>query len=639
MSFTVTARVVGGLAIIVLIGVMAKLITYQSLLAVESKVHRLAKVEAPLSAAAYEMEINSNGLGLAVLKYLNTRNPEYREWVDRDVADFAKFHATYAKLVKSVEERQLAAEIISLHRKYTKLAETMLRLSDDQETLFDQVSARIELIDELMYQDLRPAIENEKDLSWPRLLKATATANLEAEIAEVGFWLANYRRLQRPEFKAKIDEKSRYFERVLAGLEGSKDLTDEETEIARAVREHFEQIKTEIAQVVKLEDRMLALRESFLSLRDRIDVMLDSKIQVLALRGLDVPRAETEATTEGALRTLTILLLIYLVAAIAIGIALTRSIIHPLRHLKTGAKTVGTGDLSYRIPASGADEFSDLAGEFNRMVEQLRETTVSKSMLQGSEKKLSETVTDLRHEIAERESAEAERSKLQAALRRSETMSVMGALVAGVAHEVRNPLFGMSSTLDAIEARFAGREEYQRYNAVLRGEVDRLSKLMADLLDYGKPRSTEMSPASVGSLITQAVQLCMPLFESAKVMTVQRVERDIPEVRADRARLLQVFCNLLENALQHAPEGSEVCISAKRADAGSIVCTIEDAGFGFAPADLPHVFEPFFTRRRGGTGLGLSIVARIVEDHGGTVLADNREERGARVMVSLPPVV
>lgn len=151
----------------------------------------------------------------------------------------------------------------------------------------------------------------------------------------------------------------------------------------------------------------------------------------------------------------------------------------------TGTRAIGEGDLGYRIAAPGSDEFSDLAHEFDRMVGQLQETTVSKDALQASEKRLSETVVDLRHEIAGRERAERERAGLQAELRRSETMAAMGVLVFGVAHEVRNPLFGISSTLDAMDARLKKGGDHHRYMDVLHGEVNRLSKLMGDLLDYG----------------------------------------------------------------------------------------------------------------------------------------------------------
>jgi signal transduction histidine kinase len=107
----------------------------------------------------------------------------------------------------------------------------------------------------------------------------------------------------------------------------------------------------------------------------------------------------------------------------------------------------------------------------------------------------------------------------------------------------------------------------------------------------------------------------------------------------DRGRLLQVFQNLIENALQHSPRGEAVRVRAAidRADRVAFIeCAIEDAGPGFREEDLPRVFEPFFTRRRGGTGLGLSIVQRIVEEHGGRIAAANRTPTGAVVTLRLP---
>lgn len=142
-------------------------------------------------------------------------------------------------------------------------------------------------------------------------------------------------------------------------------------------------------------------------------------------------------------------------------------------------------------------------------------------------------------------------------------MSAMGALTAGVAHEVRNPLFGISSTLDAMEARFSNVTEFKRYVDVLHREVNRMNKLMGDLLEYGKPTALELVPASVKELIARAVNACTPLAENTGVAITQHIHPDIPSVLSDRRRLVQVFQNLLENAIHYSPRGGVVTIAAE----------------------------------------------------------------------------
>ena len=117
---------------------------------------------------------------------------------------------------------------------------------------------------------------------------------------------------------------------------------------------------------------------------------------------------------------------------------------------------------------------------------------------------------------------------------------------------------------------------------------------------------------------------------------VLRAEEGLPLLHVDRGRLAQVFQNLIENAIQHSQRGGQVLFRAERAGEDGVRFAVEDSGPGFLPGDLHHVFEPFFTRRRGGTGLGLSIVQRIVEQHGGQVSAANRPERGAVMTLILP---
>ena len=229
--------------------------------------------------------------------------------------------------------------------------------------------------------------------------------------------------------------------------------------------------------------------------------------------------------------------------------------------------------------------------------------------------------------------------RLQESLRRSETMSAMGALVAGVAHEVRNPLFGISATLDAFAARFKRRTEYRRYLDILQGEVSRLSELMQQLLDYGKPFRLAVTPESPREVMDIALQVCQPLALRAQVELAGEPAPDLPLLCVDRNRIVQVFQNLLENAVQHSQAGSRVVLRAARVELrerDGVCFTVEDTGPGIRSEDLPHIFEPFFTRRRGGTGLGLSIVQRIVENHEGEILIANRPEGGAAVSVILP---
>jgi PAS domain S-box-containing protein len=233
----------------------------------------------------------------------------------------------------------------------------------------------------------------------------------------------------------------------------------------------------------------------------------------------------------------------------------------------------------------------------------------------------------------------SKRVELEASLRQSEMMSLLGSLVAGVAHEVRNPLFGISSILDAFETRFSDRTEYLRYTNVLRDEIGRLTILMEELLEYGKPFRGELYLVSIDEMISRSVRACLPAAEVAHVHLDSKVEDSLPKIRIDRRRLSKVFVNLIENAIQHSPQQSNVTVEARKInDANSewVECAIRDCGGGISPEDLPKIFEPFFSKRRGGTGLGLAIAHRIMQEHGGKLIAGNNPEGGACMIARFP---
>ena len=233
----------------------------------------------------------------------------------------------------------------------------------------------------------------------------------------------------------------------------------------------------------------------------------------------------------------------------------------------------------------------------------------------------------------------SKRAELEASLRQSEMMSLLGSLVAGVAHEVRNPLFGISSILDAFETRFKDRTEYKRYTEVLRDEIGRLTVLMEELLEYGKPFRGELFVVSLEEMIARSIRACLPAAEVAKVTIESDISPLLPTIRIDRRRLYKVFVNLIENAIQHSPTGGVVNIEGRLVSDGKqdwIQCSIRDVGPGIAAEDLPRLFEPFFSKRRGGTGLGLAIAYRIMQEHGGKLVAANNSERGACMIASFP---
>jgi signal transduction histidine kinase len=162
---------------------------------------------------------------------------------------------------------------------------------------------------------------------------------------------------------------------------------------------------------------------------------------------------------------------------------------------------------------------------------------------------------------------------------------------------------------------------------------------MEELLEYGKPFRGELYLVSMEEMVARSVRACMPAADVAHVTLESRVEDSLPKIRIDRRRLSKVFVNLIENAIQHSPQKSTVAIEAHRIDDGNhewVQCAIRDSGAGIQAEDLPKIFEPFFSKRRGGTGLGLAIAQRIMQEHGGKLIAGNNPEGGACMIARFP---
>ncbi|MGH7531705.1 MAG: sensor histidine kinase [Gemmatimonadales bacterium] len=237
---------------------------------------------------------------------------------------------------------------------------------------------------------------------------------------------------------------------------------------------------------------------------------------------------------------------------------------------------------------------------------------------------------------------EARRETLVAheSLRRAEAMAELGELVGGVAHEVRNPLMAISSglqTLTAIEPELSGRRA--DIFADVKSAVSRLTTLTRDLLIYGRPSSAQLESGDPAMVIRSAVGVCARLAVDAGVRIEVDAADPLPHVVMDQSRLIQVFVNLITNAVQHSSNGGKVLVSVTMTsgpDNDRVEWAISDAGPGFPSDLLPHLFHPFASRRPGGTGLGLAIARRLVEQQRGEIAAQNGPTGGALVRVTFP---
>ncbi|MCC6624960.1 MAG: hypothetical protein IT385_27180 [Deltaproteobacteria bacterium] len=236
---------------------------------------------------------------------------------------------------------------------------------------------------------------------------------------------------------------------------------------------------------------------------------------------------------------------------------------------------------------------------------------------------LEEMNTNLEHKVAAAVDA----------LRSAERMAAYGHTVAGVAHEVRQPLFALSTATFLLGQKLRDRPELVRDVQGLERETRRMNRVMEELLEFAKPRELLLGPAAIEALVREAVEIFRAEHDPDATTPLElALAPDLPAARVDVTRLQQVLVNLLHNAKKHAAGMTRVKVGA-RVEGERVVIEVADDGRGIAPADLPRVFEPFFTT--GGTGLGLAITRRIVEDHGGAITVESGTS-GTTFRVALP---
>lgn len=231
-------------------------------------------------------------------------------------------------------------------------------------------------------------------------------------------------------------------------------------------------------------------------------------------------------------------------------------------------------------------------------------------------------------------------SEVTSHMARVEQLAALGEIAAGVSHEIKNPLAGVTAALQVLrqEAQATDPGRVVIYGQIL-GELDRVVKTVDNLLKLGRPQSPKRGPVNLETVARDAVALLAPQLAARNVVLKLATEGEIPVLQLDSGMMMQLMLNLLTNSSQAVREGGHITVRLTPFPLGDgVILGVEDTGCGIPPEKLDRVFEPFFTTKNGGTGLGLAICRQIVEQHQGTITIESEVGKGTRVAALLPVV-
>jgi two-component system sensor histidine kinase HydH len=226
--------------------------------------------------------------------------------------------------------------------------------------------------------------------------------------------------------------------------------------------------------------------------------------------------------------------------------------------------------------------------------------------------------------------------KLRREVERSQRLASLGRLAAGIAHEIRNPLSSIKGFATYFRQRYKDVPEDQETAEIMVQEVDRLNRVIGELLEFARPMDMQLRKTVIRDLIGSSLKMVEAQALEKNIEIKTNIAPEIDTVLLDPDRMNQIFLNLYLNAIQAMDEGGVLTSDLSRDGVKEIKIVISDTGKGIARKDLGKVFDPYYTTKPSGTGLGLAIVHRIVEAHQGDIKVESKQGKGTTVTIILP---
>ena len=350
---------------------------------------------------------------------------------------------------------------------------------------------------------------------------------------------------------------------------------------------------------------------------------------------LSLPLADMERSM-GLFQNLVILFSITTTIAFVIigSLLLGRYVVKPLEKLVDATEALTGEHLPQGFEPTGRNQIGTLAASLTGMSDKLREYKQA-----------------VDHSIQSLQASNRELRRTQEELIRSEKLSSVGRLAAGIAHEIGNPIGIILGYLEILRRPPGRTDDHADALARVESEVLRIDRIIRELLSFARPSPVSMHPVAVNTVVEEAIALISHQKEIRAISVEKRLDGGLPPVMADESQLKQVMINLLINAMDAMAEGGKLTVATGKhhgavaaADGGmpcpAVSIAVSDTGSGIDPGALQNIFDPFFTTKSPGkgNGLGLSVCIRIIEACAGTMAVKSSPGEGSTFTVSLPAV-
>jgi len=302
----------------------------------------------------------------------------------------------------------------------------------------------------------------------------------------------------------------------------------------------------------------------------------------------------------------------------------------------------GSEEVAVLLMKAGASDYLQKPFASNSLLKkidhvlQLRQMELENRKLIDEQRCLQQEIEDWNLELEDRVLDKTQALELaQAEIIQVEKLAALGHVSAGLAHEIRNPLNSISLFAQLLKPALSESEEHQSYLNSIAQEVDRIDKILLQMLLASKGSGRLRSPLCLAESLQKVLQLCDVQIRSQGVIVKTEIDAQLQPLTADEAEIEQIFSNLIGNALSEMLEGGTltICLSG---DKDVLKLQVSDTGKGIPAENFARIFDPFFTTKEKGTGFGLSVVLRIVKGYGGRIQVVSPEGEGATFFVELP---